>query len=249
MSLPVAILAGGLGTRLGDMSRRIPKSLVNVAGKPFVEHQLNLLRSHSLTQIVFCVGHLGELIEAALGNGSRLGMRLQYSHDGPVLLGTGGALLRALPLLGEAFFVLYGDSFLECSYSAIEDAFLASGKSGLMTVHRNLDRWDRSNVLFHEGSILRYDKKHRSPDMHHIDYGIGILRAEALQAYPRDQFLDLERVYQDLVSTDQLVGYEVKERFYEIGSPSGLAETRSYLAGKLSSKDPKGSENELLRKA
>lgn len=237
MSLPVAILAGGLGTRLGNISLRTPKSLIDVAGKPFVEHQLALLRHHGLTKIVLCIGHLGQVTEAALGDGSRLGMCLRYSYDGPTLLGTGGALRRALPFLGQAFFILYGDSYLECDYSKIEAMFLASGKPGLMTVYRNQDRWDRSNVLFRDGRILRYDKERKIAEMQHIDYGLGILRAEVLAAYPADRSFDLETVYKDLVEKDQLAGFEVKERFYEIGSPAGLVETRLYLNKKLNRKD------------
>jgi NDP-sugar pyrophosphorylase family protein len=229
MTLPVAILAGGLGTRLGDISQQTPKSVIEVAGKPFAEHQLELLRHHGFTQIVFCVGHLGALIEAALGEGSRWGMCLRYSYDGPTLLGTGGALRRALPLLGGAFFVLYGDSYLECDYRRIEEAFLSSGKPSLMTVYRNLNRWDRSNVVFKKGRILRYDKKHRTSEMQHIDYGLGVLRAGVLAAYPSDQNFDLETVYQDLVSKEQLAGFEVKARFYEIGSLAGLVELNKKL--------------------
>lgn len=237
MKLPVALLAGGLATRLGDLTQQIPKSLLDVAGKPFAEHQLDLLRQQGFTQVVFCVGYLGELVETALGDGSRWGIILRYSYDGPTLLGTGGALRGALPLLGEAFFVLYGDSYLECNYGRVEEAFLASGKLGLMTVYRNLDRWDRSNVLFREGRIVRYDKENRTPDMQHIDYGIGILQADVLAAYPVDRSFDLETVYQDLVAKDELAGFEVKERFYEIGSPAGLEETRAYLAQKLDRKE------------
>jgi NDP-sugar pyrophosphorylase family protein len=229
VSLPVAILAGGLATRLGETAKRIPKSLLDVAGKPFAEHQLELLRHHGLTHIVLCVGYLGEFVETAIGDGTRWGMYIRYSYDGPEALGTGGALRRALPLLGAAFFVLYGDSYLECDYGRIEEAFLASAKPGLMTVYRNLNRWDLSNVLFKEGRILRYDKKHRTSKMQHIDYGLGILRADVLTAYPSDQNFDLETVYQDLVSKDQLAGFEVKERFYEIGSLAGLRELNKKL--------------------
>ena len=230
--MPVAILAGGLATRLGSVTRQIPKSLLEVAGKPFAQHQLELLRLHGMSDVVFCVGHLGESVENELGDGSRWGIRLRYSYDGPTLLGTGGALQRALPLLGRSFLVLYGDSYLECDYGQIEQAFLASGKLGLMTVHRNLDRWDRSNVLFRDGVILRYDKKNRTPEMQHIDYGLGILRAEVFKAYPADTHLSLEKVYQDLVVRHELSGFEVNERFYEIGSVAGLEETRAYLTSK-----------------
>jgi len=232
MSLPVAIIAGGLATRLGEVARGIPKSLIDVAGKPFAEHQLKLLRDYGLLRVVFCVGHLGELLESTLGNGSRWGMCLSYSYDGPTLLGTGGALRRALAVLGDAFFTLYGDAYLDCDYRRIEDAFVASRKPALMTVYRNLNRWDRSNVVFQEGKIIRYDKNNRTLEMEHIDYGLGVFRAAVLAAYPSGQNFDLETVYQDLVSNGQLAGFEVQKRFYEIGSPAGLEETRAYLAGK-----------------
>ncbi len=230
MSLPVAILAGGLAARLRPLTERIPKSLVEVAGKPFAVHQLELLRRHGLTDVVFCVGYLGEQVQAALGDGHRWGMNLQYVFDGPTLLGTGGALRRALPWLGEAFFVMYGDSYLDCDYAAAEGAFRASGKLGLMTVFHNANRWDRSNVLFVEGQILRYDKRYPTPDMQHIDYGVGAFRAQAFDAYPEGQPLDLATVYQHLLAQGQLAGFEVAQRFYEIGSPAGLEETRRYLS-------------------
>lgn len=231
-SLPVAILAGGLATRLRPITTQIPKSLLEVAGQPFAVHQLALLRRHGLTDIVWCVGHLGEQIRDTLGDGERWGLRLRYAFDGERLLGTGGALRRALPLLGEAFLVLYGDSYLECDYAAISQSFLNSGRQGLMTVVRNDDAWDRSNVEFAGGRIVRYDKRVQTPAMRHIDYGLGALRATAFDAYPIDEPLDLATVYQDLLAADQLAGYEVSGRFYEIGSVSGLAETRQYLGQK-----------------
>jgi len=232
MSLPVAILAGGLATRLRPLTEHIPKSLVKVAGKPFAVHQIELLRANGLARIVFCVGYLGEMLQAELGEGGRWGVSLSYVFDGPQLLGTGGALQRALPFLGEAFFVLYGDSYLECDYAAVEQAFRTSGKLGLMTVLCNDDQWDRSNVFFDNSCIMRYDKRLRTPDMRHIDYGLGVLQARALRAYPVGQALDLATVYQGLISQNQLAGFEVVQRFYEIGSPDGLEETRRYLEQK-----------------
>lgn len=237
MSLPVAILAGGLAMRLRPSTEKIPKSLLPVAGKPFIVHQLELLRRHSLNKVVICAGYLGEQLQAALGDGLSFGVNLQYVFDGPTLLGTGGALRQALPLLGETFFVLYGDSYLECDYDAIEQAFWLSGNPGLMTVYRNHDQWDRSNVLFHGGRILCYDKDHRTPDMQHIDYGLGVLRARVLEIYPDGQPLDLADVYKDLSNRDQLAGYEVTQRFYEIGSPAGLEDTRRYLSQKETERD------------
>ncbi len=232
MTLPVAILAGGLARRLRPVTERIPKSLVEVAGRPFAVHQIELLRRHGFTEIIFLVGHLGEMVRDELGDGSWWGVRLHYVFDGPAPLGTGGAVRRALPRLGDPFFVLYGDSYLECDYAAVERAFHESGKGGLMTVCRNDNQWDRSNVLFLDGRVVLYDKVNRVPDMHHIDYGLGAFRHAAFANRTDDEVFDLATVYQDLLARGDLAGFEVASRFYEIGSPNGLQETRAYLAGK-----------------
>jgi NDP-sugar pyrophosphorylase family protein len=228
---PVAILAGGLATRLRPVTEKIPKALVSVAGQPFLAHQLRLLRMAGIRRVVLCVGYLGEMIEAEFGDGSRFGVELAYSFDGPALLGTGGALKKALPLTGERFLVLYGDSYLPIDYAAPVRAFAASGKLALMTVFKNENRWDSSNVWFEDGEIKSYDKKQRSPEMKHIDYGLGILRAEALAPWTGDRPFDLMEVYQDLIGRRELAGYEVGERFYEGGSPEGLAELDAMLRG------------------
>lgn len=228
MTLPVAILAGGLATRLRPITETIPKSLVEVAGKPFILHQLNLLGAAGIQRVVLCVGHLGEQVRELIGD-TYAGMAVAYSFDGDTLLGTGGALHRALPLLGDRFLVLYGDSYLRCDYDAIARAFVASNKSGLMTVYRNDGRYDASNVIYRGGAIVRYDKTPGIAGMTHIDYGLGGLRADALAAYSAGAKLDLAAVYQALLARGELAGYEVSERFYEIGSPSGLADTRMLL--------------------
>ncbi len=232
MSLPVVVLAGGLATRLRPVTEGIPKSLVEVAGEPFAVHQIELLRRHGLTDITFLLGHLGEMIADSLGDGGRWDVHVRYVFDGPRALGTGGAIRRALPELGDPFFVLYGDSYLECDYAAIERTFLASDKSGLMTVYPNENRLDRSNVLYADGRIIRYDKQHRTPEMRHIDSGLGAFRKSACAGRGNDEAFDLVAIYQDLLEADDLVGFEVPDRFYEIGSPEGLEETRAYLAAK-----------------
>jgi NDP-sugar pyrophosphorylase family protein len=226
---PVAILAGGLAKRLRPITEAIPKALVTVAGSPFLAHQLRLLHSAGLRRIVICAGYLGEMIETEIGDGARFDLQIDYSFDGPRLLGTGGALKQALPLLGHRFFVLYGDSYLPIDYRSAALAFAGDDKAGLMTVYRNQDRWDASNVQFEAGQILRYDKKQRTPEMHHIDYGLGILRAESLASWPDNEPFDLADVYRRLLSENQLSGYEVTERFYEIGSAEGLADLDAFL--------------------
>lgn len=221
---PVAILAGGLATRLRPITEKIPKLLVEVAGEPFFSHQLRLLKAQGLTRIVLCVGHLGEQIVERFGDGRAHGVEIAYSFDGPKLLGTGGALRRALPLLGEACYVLYGDSYLPIDYLAAGRAFAASGQPALMTVYRNEGRYDASNVWFEDGRIRVYDKKVHRPEMRHIDYGLGVVRADLLGDLPAETVVDLADVYRNLAAAGQLAGHEVHERFYEIGSPAGLAE-------------------------
>jgi NDP-sugar pyrophosphorylase family protein len=229
---PVAILAGGLATRLRPVTEKIPKSLVAVADQPFLSHQLRLLEAAGIRKAVLCVGYRGAMIEKEFSDGGSFGVELSYSFDGPELRGTGGALKNALPLLGHKCMVLYGDSYLPIDYAAPARAFLACGKPGLMTVFRNENRWEPSNVWFEDGQIKRYDKVRLAPEMKHIDYGLGFLRSEALQRWPNDQPFDLADVYQDLIGRQELAGYEVDSRFYEIGSPQGLAELDAMLRRK-----------------
>lgn len=231
LEIPVAVLAGGLATRLRPITEKIPKSLIPVAGKPFLAHQLELLRARGICRAVLCVGYLGEMIQREFGDGSAFGLRLDYTFDGPKLLGTGGALRRALPLLGKEFFVLYGDSYLPVEYRPIAEFFRRSGKLGCMTVYRNEGRYDTSNVVFRDGSVVVYDKKNRLPEMRHIDYGLSLFQATVFNAYPADKPFDLAEVMGKLVREKQLAGYEVHERFYEIGSPAGLTELEKLLQG------------------
>lgn len=229
---PVAVLAGGLAARLRPITETIPKSLIEVAGRPFICRQLDYLRGQGVTRVVLCIGYLGEQIEAVVGDGSAFGLDVCYSQDGPTLLGTGGALKRALPLLSERFFVLYGDSFLPCDFRKVQQAFVSSGRPALMTVLYNGDRWDKSNVLFRNGRIVEHNKHAPRLEMEYIDYGLGILSAEALSAYPADQPFDLAEVYHRLSLAGKLAGHEVHERFYEIGSHEGLKEAEIYFSKK-----------------
>lgn len=227
--MPVAILAGGLATRLRPITETIPKALVPVAGEPFLAHQLRLLHGRGLRRAVLCVGYLGEMVQAEFGDGGPFGMELSYSFDGPKLLGTGGALRQALPRLGDAFFVLYGDSYLPIDYSAVQAAFEASGQPGLMTVFKNEGAWDTSNVEFEDGRIVRYDKTERTPAMRHIDYGLGAFRASVFAERPPGEAFDLADVQRGLVARGALAGHEVLQRFYENGSHAGVAELEALL--------------------
>jgi NDP-sugar pyrophosphorylase family protein len=214
---------------LRPLTEKIPKLLVEVAGEPFFSHQIRLLKNSGLTRLVLCVSYLGEKIVELYGDGSKWGVQIEYSFDGDKLLGTGGALIRALPKLGGAFYVLYGDSYLPIDYRAVGDFFRESNRLGLMTIYENHGHYDTSNVWFEAGEIKVYDKKNKVPQMHHIDYGLGVFRAPAFDGFPRDAAVDLAEVQKSLVGQKQLAGCEIKDRFYEIGSPAGLAELDALL--------------------
>jgi NDP-sugar pyrophosphorylase family protein len=247
----VAILAGGQATRLRPLTETVPKSLLALHGEPFAVHQLRLLRSRGIRRVVLCVGHLGEQIQHVIGNGATLGVQVEYAFDGPLLLGTAGAIKNALPKLGQSFFVMYGDSYLPCDYAAVAHNFElanASGSNalGMMTVFRNEGKWDSSNVEFEPGDpashspgrpegylagkIIAYSKTNRTSRMRYIDYGLGMFRAEAFNLAPTGKAFDLAELYANLLARGQLAAFEVRERFYEIGSPAGLRETAEYLA-------------------
>ncbi len=224
---PVCILAGGLGTRLGTRVRDIPKPLVEVAGEPFLWHQLRLLAAHGARDVVLCVGYRGELIEQRVG-ATRFGLRIAYSYDAPELDGTLGAVRRARDLLGERFLVLYGDAYLRIDYLAAARAWRASGLPAMMSVLRNDDRWDVSNALYADGRVLAYDKRAPRPEMRWIDYGLSGLEQKALDLLSPD-VTDLARLFARLAEERLLCGVEASERFYEIGTPAALAETDAFL--------------------
>src|SRR5271170_7891382 len=158
---------------------------------------MRLLKDSGIDKVVLCAGYQGQSLREYAGDGHRFGLTVEYSFDGPVLLGTAGAVKRALPLLGGDFFVLYGHSYLPCDYRAVAESFRAAGKQGLMTVFHNEGQWDTSNVeLSDRGDILAYSKKNLTPRMHHIDYGLGAFRASAFDRVPSETAFDLSDVYQ-----------------------------------------------------
>ncbi len=225
----VALLAGGLASRMWPATRSVAKSMLPLAGEPFLGHQLKLLARQRFRDIVICCGHFEEQLRDYAGNGSRWGCRIRYSPDGPVPLGTGGALRQALPILGPAFMVMYGDSYLPADFRAVWENFIKADTQGLMTVFRNEGRWDCSNVEFEQGRIVRYSKTEQTPAMQHIDYGLSAYRAEAFFGWQPGERFDLADVSSALVTRGKLAGYEVKERFYEIGSPAGMVEAELML--------------------
>lgn len=228
--LPVAILAGGLATRLYPISALVPKALMSVAGRPFIFHQLALLKTQGIERVVLCVGHLGQQVRATVGDGRALGMSISYCFDGTPLLGTGGAIKHALPLLGEHFFVLYGDAYLPCSFAAIQAAYEAARLPALMTVICNENRWDRSNASFDEHGVLHYDKQSVRNDLTHIDFGVSVFSRAVFEPYPEHSRIDLADICRALSRQGLLSAFEVSQRFYEIGSLQGMRETDAYLS-------------------
>jgi NDP-sugar pyrophosphorylase family protein len=225
----VAILAGGLATRLHPLTAVTPKSMVLMAGEPFIAHQLRLLSRQGLRDVVICGGHLAEQIQEFTGDGHRFGCRVRYSCDGPLLRGTGGAIRKALPLLGQRFFVLYGDSYLTAPFFPVLEAFAASGKPAMMTILRNRGQWDASNIEFASGNIVRYDKRAATSAMEHIDYGLSLFSAKVFAPWPESSAFGLSEVQESLVAQRAMAAFEVRDRFYEIGSLQGLYDTDRFL--------------------
>jgi NDP-sugar pyrophosphorylase family protein len=226
---PIAVLAGGLGTRLYPVTKTLPKSLIEVDGVPFVAHQLKLFARRGIRRVVFCVGYLGEQIEDFVKDGSRFGVVAKFSYDGAQLRGTGGAIKHALPLLGDEFLVTYGDSYLDISYDDVVEAFRAGRAPALMTVFQNHDHWDKSNVEFGDGRVVRYNKKNRTSQMRHIDYGLLAMCPAAFAGWENTESFDLALPLGHLAAAGKLTAFEVRMRFYEVGSMSGIADLAEYL--------------------
>lgn len=229
--MQVVIIAGGLGTRLKAVAPDLPKALVPVAGRPFIEHQLGLLKKNGLLDVLLCVGHFADKIERHVGDGSRFGLRVKYSYEDPAqLLGTGGALINALPLLQDSFFTLYGDSYLPTDYNAIVRAFESGGRKALMSVYRNEGKWDKSNVRVQGDRVVFYSKAAQPGEADCIDYGLSAYRKSVIQAYREVTLpLDLARLQEDLVLRGEMGAFVVPDRFYEIGKPEGLSELEAVL--------------------
>lgn len=227
--LPIAILAGGFATRLGSLVKKTPKCMLEFNGKPFVDWQLDLLIKNGYTDFIFCLSHQAELVQKHLGDGKTKGINIQYSMDGETQLGTGGAILKALPLLGKSFGVIYGDSYLPINYLTIEEEFLTSNSQALMTVYKNQNQLDASNVEFLDGRLLNYEKGSNNQRMLHIDYGVTFFKKTAFQPWMSQSKFDLSQVCHQLATHEQLTGFEVFDRFYEIGSVQGIKEFSAYL--------------------
>jgi MurNAc alpha-1-phosphate uridylyltransferase len=227
--LSLAILAGGVASRLMPITKNTPKSLVLINDKPFIHYQLEYLKKQKIKNIVLCVGHFGKMIENEIGDGKKYGLSIKYSYDGKNLLGTGGAIKKALPMLDETFYIMYGDSLLPINYKTIEKKFLASNKPALMTMIKNNNQWDKSNILYNGKYIVEYNKKNPTGKMKYVDYGLGILSKAAFKSFKKQRSFDLGDLYHQLSIEKKLGSYLVKKRFYEIGSHQGLLDTSDFI--------------------
>jgi NDP-sugar pyrophosphorylase family protein len=226
----MVILAGGLGTRLRPLTSDVPKALIPIGGKPFLHHQIELLKSQGIRDIVLCVGHLADMVKDYFGDGRWLGVRIRYSEEEGSLLGTAGAIKKAEPLLGNDFFLMYGDSYLMIDYQEVMRYFRCFHRMGLMVVWKNRDRLERSNVAVEANLVTAYNKDQKSPGMAYINYGLSVLRKEALLFIPPERPFSQEEFYQILIDQRELLAFEVEQRFYEIGSPKGLEEFQMLIA-------------------
>ncbi len=230
--MQAVILAGGLATRLGNLAKEKPKSMIRILDKPFLSYQLYNLANSGVRDVVLCVGHLGDQIENYFGNGHRFGLNIKYSYDGDKLLGTAGSLKKAGPLLGDPFVVMYGDSYLSLDFHALISNFTEYDKCAMMIVYKNHNQYDRSNVVVDFGLVKCYNKTETTEDMIYIDYGASVIRKSTLDLVPQNEVFSLEQLFCSLINEGQLLAYETQERFYEIGSQSGLNEFHDYMTVK-----------------
>lgn len=231
--MQVVVLLGGLGSRLGNLTRALPKPMIEVIGKPFFSYMLELLSWYGFRRFHFCVGHLGEDIQNYFGNGSKFGVDITYSFDGEKLLGTAGALRNALDSLEENFMLIYGDSYMDIDYNELIYRYFQSQKHNgakiLMAIYKNKNLYDKSNVIFRNGQIICYDKKNQVPEMEYIDYGISILSRKLIADLAEGKPADLADLYSKAVCEGIAAAHPVRKRFYEIGTPASLEEFRELV--------------------
>ena len=227
--MQMVILCGGLATRLGKYAKNTPKSMIEIEGKPFLEYQIEILKKHSIKDIVLCVGHLSEKIKKYFGNGSKFSVNIEYSYDGDKLLGPIGAVKNAESLLEDIFFIMYGDSFIQIDYQKVYSKFINHDKLGLMAVYKNYDKFDKSNIAVESDIVVDYRKSNRTKDIIYIDYGMSILRKKSLEYVPKNTFFSTDQFFSNLIKMRELLAFEVKQRFYHIGNPESLEEFRNFI--------------------
>lgn len=240
-NMQVVVLMGGLGSRLKDYTKECPKPLVDVSGKPFFDYQLELLMAWGFKKFLFLVGYRANMIEDYYGNGNDRGISIEYCYDGEELLGTLGAVRRAYDYLEDDFMLIYGDSFMDIDYAETVYRYemgKAKGQKALMTVLRNNNRFDKSNVVMNEGTLVLYDKVNTTPEMDYIDYGVNVYEKSLFDKYEKGVKYDLAQLQNELSVNGQMAAQIVTKRFYEIGSPQSLAEFTEYVGRRISESNP-----------
>ncbi len=226
--MQIAILCGGLATRLAPLSTHTPKSMIKIHGKPFLEYQINTLKKNKITNIVLCVGHLADQIIDYFGNGKKFNVHITYSHDGKTPLGPAGALKKAADKLENIFFTLYGDSYVFLNFQKIYNHFSTTKNLAMMTVFQNHDKYDTSNIVVKNNKVIKYNKN-KTPDMTYIDYGVSIFRKQTLHLIPHNTFFTTKDLYTKLVEKNELQAYPVTKRFYHIGTPEALQDFNRFI--------------------
>ena len=226
--MQIAIICGGLATRLGSLAETIPKSMLDIHGKPFLQHQIEMLKKQNITDIVLCVGHLSEQIESYFGNGEEFGVNISYSYDGGKKLGPIGAIKNAESLLEKDFFIMYGDSYVFVDFQEIYDFYKKHDKQACMVVYKNENRYDRSNLLVENKMVVGHKDLNKNEEVKYIDYGTSLLSEKSLENIPKNMFFSTEDFFKRLILKKELLAYEVKKRFYHIGNPESLEEFREY---------------------
>lgn len=227
--MQIVVLCGGLATRLGNLSKTIPKSMMKINEKPFLEHQIENLKKNEIYDIVLCVGHLSEKIKNYFGDGKKFDVNIKYSHDGDKLLGPMGAVKNAESLLEDNFFIMYGDSYLSLDFKKVHSFFIKESKLGLMVVYKNYDKFDKSNLIVKNNMIRAYGDNNRTKEMIYIDYGTSILRKKSLEIIPKDSYFSIGQFFIKLIERNELLAFEADKRFYHIGNPESLEELRNYI--------------------
>ena len=219
------ILCGGLATRLGVLAKNIPKSMIDIEGKPFLQYQIENLRKNSIKDIVLCVGHLSEKIENYFRDGSKFGVNIKYSYDGDKPLGPIGAVKKAEEFLEDVFFIMYGDSYLSVDFQKVYSFFTQNKKQALMVIYKNYDKYDKSNISVQNNIVTGYGENGAI----HIDYGTSLLRKEALNNVPKNTMYTTGEFFSNLIKKNELLAFEAKKRFYHIGTPDSLEEFRNFI--------------------
>ncbi|KYK33786.1 MAG: hypothetical protein AYK22_06115 [Thermoplasmatales archaeon SG8-52-3] len=227
--MQMVILCGGLATRLGKIAKKTPKSMIKIKNKPFLEYQIENIKRYSIKDIILCVGHLSEQIEKYFGNGDKFGVNIKYSYDTNKPLGPIGALKNAESLVDDIFFIMYGDSYLNVDFKKIANYFSNHNKLGLMVVYKNYNKFDKSNLIVNDKMIIAYGEKERTNDMIYIDYGTSLLNKKVLNLIPKNTFYKTGQLFSNLISKNELLAYEVKERFYHIGNLDALNEFKAFI--------------------